>query len=235
MLYAAFILGIFGSLHCLTMCGPLVLAFGQTTQSQVYKLLQQLGRIIGYAVLGSIMGLIGNSVAVFDFQQKLSIVVGLLIIGFTLFTFLKKGASQLATGKLITKLQGWVMQNTKSVPVRFFALGLINSLLPCGLLYVALAASATMPTIAESMLYMTLFGLGTLPSMVAVLVFGNTLSQHFKKIQSKLVPALSILVGLMMVIRGMGLGIPYLSPKYNVETNTPECCKHKTEQHEVEE
>ena len=229
MLYSAFILGLFGSVHCLAMCGPLVLAFGQTTKSQTNKLLQQLGRIMGYAILGAIMGLIGNSVALFDFQQKLSIIVGLIIIGFTVFSFFKKGASQLASGQYLTKLQSWAMQNTKSSKMRFLVLGLINSLLPCGLLYVALGVSVTMPDIAGSMSYMILFGLGTLPSMIGVLIFGNQLSQHFRKIQNKLIPVLSIVIGSMMVVRGLGLGIPYISPKYNIETETPECCKHKAE------
>lgn len=228
MLYSAFLLGLFGSVHCLAMCGPLVLAFGQTTKSTTYKLVQQYGRIMGYACLGMLMGVIGDSASLFNFQQKLSVIIGMVIIGFTLSAFLKKSASKFSIDKLLSKLQVWAMQNTKSVLLRFFVLGLINSLLPCGLLYIALGVSVTLHSVQDSVLYMILFGVGTLPSMVLVLVFGNKVGQYFRGVQSKVLPVLSLLIGTMMVIRGLGLGIPYVSPTYNSTTQTIECCTDET-------
>jgi uncharacterized protein len=229
MLYTALIMGLLGSVHCAAMCGPLIMAFGQTTKSMFYKLLQQFGRIIGYGFLGLLMGSISDSATLFNFEQKLSLIIGILIIVFTLFSFFKKSFNNVFTGSLVTKIQSLALQNTKLPWLRFLLLGLINSLLPCGLLFLALGTSLTMESWEKSVAFMLLFGLGTVPSLVLLLVFGNQLSQRFASFQSKVIPSLSLIVGIMMVLRGIGLGIPYLSPKMNTETNTPECCKHKTE------
>lgn len=233
MLYTAFILGLLGSVHCLAMCGPLILAFGQTNKSFWLKMIQQAGRIIGYTALGGLMGLIGQSVALFEFEQKLSLVIGAIIILSTFVSLFKSKAFGFLDGQWLSKLQTLAFKNTKHIALRFFTLGIINSLLPCGLLFLALGGSIALVDVNQSMLYMMLFGLGTLPSMVMVLLFGNTLITRFKGIQDKLIPSLSLVVGIMMFMRGLGLGIPYLSPKINPKTQTPECCKHKTESCEV--
>ena len=233
MLYSAFLLGLFGSVHCVGMCGPLVLAFGQTTKSMGFKLTQQFGRILGYGILGALIGLIGSTVAIFEVGQWVSLSMGIVILAFTLFSFFKKSAANIFTGKLVTKLQSFALKNTQSLGARFFLLGIINSLLPCGLLFVALGVAATQGTLQGAVLYMLVFGFGTLPSLLGVLFFGHQLGAKFKSLQSKMIPVLSLVVGLMMVVRGLGLGIPYLSPKINHETKTAECCKHKTEQCEV--
>ena len=225
MLVSAFILGFFGSIHCVAMCGPLVIAFGSFSKGMKYKFIQQLGRLVGYGLLGVLMGLIGNTLVLFTLQQRISLIAGVLLLLITVLTFWKKKWFSGFENRFLSKIQSYLMSNIKNVAIKFFALGVLNAFLPCGLLYVALITAASLSSFEYSALYMVLFGLGTFPALLLVAYFGNRLVSFFKGFQKKWVPALTFAMGLFLVVRGMGLGIPYLSPKFNVETEVPECCK----------
>src|SRR5690606_3551666 len=78
--YLAFFMGFFGSLHCVAMCGPLVLALPASGSSStaviVNRVIYQVGRILTYGALGLLLGFIGNSIAVKDWQQAISLITG---------------------------------------------------------------------------------------------------------------------------------------------------------------
>jgi uncharacterized protein len=217
-LWTAFMLGFAGSLHCAGMCGPLVLAmpavpgrFGAHFQG---KLAYNAGRIVTYGLLGLVFGLFGQLLGLAVFQRWISIAVGLAIL-------LSLAAWPLRnTTLLIAQPVGWLKValgrrlKQRSVGSQFLFGGL-NGLLPCGLVYWACAAAAATGNFATGLEYMVLFGLGTVPMMLGLGLAGRAV--HFK-LQLRLQKLTPISLGVMaalLILRGLGLGIPYLSPNLN--------------------
>jgi sulfite exporter TauE/SafE len=221
--WPAFVLGLVGSLHCAGMCGPLALAMPQEGGNGWFvstRLLYNLGRIVTYSLLGVAFGLVGKSFSVAGLQQFISIVAGALFL-----------VGCLASNKVSanSKVYGWVhqlkAQFAKALFRRTFSsfilLGLLNGLLPCGLVYVACAGAATTGSILESILFMFLFGLGTVPVMLAIALSGKKVQFATRLKLQRLIPAFMIFAGVILIIRGMGLGIPYLSPDLMAKAS---CC-----------
>ena len=94
----------------------------------------------------------------------------------------------------------------------FFTLGYLNGFLPCGMVYVALFGAIAMQTAASGSLYMLVFGLGTLPLMSSVSVLSNRLSLRTRNTIQRYIPFFAIALGLLFIMRGLGMGIPYVSP-----------------------
>lgn len=222
MIVEALILGFAGSFHCLAMCGPLHLSLlGNRKYSArfiVDKSVFNLGRILSYVFLGLILGFIGKSLPLYEIQKIVSVVTGIAII---LVYFVPK-----LTGKeieipflnrFVIKNMGNLMRNTKnkSNSLKYFGMGVLNGLLPCGLVYVALIASFAQLSTTNSMLYMLLFGLGTFPAMFFVVMLGGWAKKALAKFpRMKYLTALFVLIiGIMFILRGSNLGIKYLSPK----------------------
>ena len=95
----------------------------------------------------------------------------------------------------------------------FFTIGFLNGLLPCGLVYMAIFGALTSSTFYEGALYMALFGLGTVPLMSTVVLIGNVTSVINRRRIQQLIPIVVVVIGLFFVMRGLGLGIPFVSPK----------------------
>ena len=219
LIIAAFMMGLLGSFHCVGMCGPIALSLPLKHDSDCAKFFGALfynsGRIITYSVFGFIFGLIGKSAALFGYQQWLSIILGVLIIFFIILpkrfssfqnqnfilAFLQKLRS--ALGRLFSK------KNFSSL----FSIGLLNGLLPCGLVYMAAAVAVSTGDVANSILFMAFFGLGTLPMMWSIAFFGNYVSIGIRQKIRKAYPYMMTLLACLLILRGMGLGIPYVSPK----------------------
>ena len=219
LIIAAFMMGLLGSFHCVGMCGPIALSLPLKHDSHWAKFFGALfynsGRIITYSVFGFIFGIIGKSVALFGYQQWLSIILGVLIIFFIILpkrfssfqnqnfilAFLQKLRS--ALGRLFSK------KNFSSL----FSIGLLNGLLPCGLVYMAAAVAVSTGDVANSMIFMAFFGLGTLPMMWSIAFFGNYASVSIRQKIRKAYPYMMTLLACLLILRGMGLGIPYVSPK----------------------
>jgi len=212
----AFLTGLFGSFHCAGMCGPIAFALpGNKDQGFLFylgRLLYNFGRIQSYALLGLVSGAFGLGVKLAGVQQGLSISIGVLIIlsvgysygfkkgrGFTLFSLL--------SGKFIQKLF-----QTKSVFAPYF-IGVLNGFLPCGFVYIAILGATVTQNVWDGALFMACFGLGTLPMMYGVSVIGQFLSQKMRSNLVKLSPVFAILIALLFILRGLNLGIPYVSPK----------------------
>ena len=215
MLLAAFIMGFVGSLHCAAMCGPLVLAMPVvgTTKNQIAasRLVYNIGRLASYSVLGLIFGCIGKSLLLVGFQQGLSITAGIVMLVFLLLG--RKGANIAAWRAAV-----WIKSTFRTFLQRrtyraVFTLGTANGLLPCGLVYLAGTASAASGGVTNAALYMLVFGLGTLPMMFGIGLFGPSLMKLLQRFRLKpLVPIAVSLVALSLILRGLALGIPYLSP-----------------------
>jgi hypothetical protein len=219
LLIAAFAMGLLGSFHCVGMCGPLALSLPVKNDSFEAKftgaLLYNAGRVVTYAVFGLIFGAIGKSVALFGYQQWLSVILGVAIIIFIILpkritTMKKKNVVMDVFEKLRLSLGQLFFKKSYG---SLFSIGLLNGLLPCGLVYMAAAGAVATGDIINSVLFMAFFGIGTLPVMWSVAFFGNYVSIGIRQRIRKAYPYMMMLMACLLILRGMGLGIPYVSPK----------------------
>ncbi len=229
--WAGFVMGVVGSLHCVGMCGPIAFALPYDRSKWFPAFLSnytyQIGRIITYALLGVIIGFVGRGFSLSGIQQPLSIAIGVVMILVVIFPhlpFLKKWSGKITLKvRKIKSLLGLYMQ--KRSYRALFITGLVNGLLPCGLVYMALLGSLGMSSVLNSSLFMVLFGLGTFPLMFLVGYLGNVVTTNFRMKFQKVVPVLVFCIGVLFVLRGMGLGIKYVSPSAGVLTieQTEDC------------
>ena len=220
VLGAAFSLGLVTGLHCVGMCGPLALALpvvGKTRPGYVAgRLLYNLGRAVTYAMMGLCAGFIGQSLSIGGFQRTVSVAAGTFILLGLLLAYLGVLPwlmEQLGVWFLFGKLQQlWRKGFANRGYTGLFVLGLINGLLPCGPVYVALAGAVATASIPEAGVFMLVFGLGTLPMMLAVSLAGKLIQMPLRRRLQKLLPVSAAVVALLLILRGMALGIPYISP-----------------------
>lgn len=231
VIIAGFTLGAAGSLHCVGMCGPLSLALPTHHLSAFGKFislfLYQAGRIITYSLLGLVFGLAGRRLYLAGFQQWFSIGLGVLVLLLALLYFLQKHSlhfSFLDRFYLpVQQLLGRLLR-TAHGPFGFLSLGLANGLLPCGMVYIAVATTLSFGTIPESTLFMTGFGAGTLPAMMAVAYAGRAMGVSWRAHLRRAVPVFITLMGVVLILRGMNLGIPFISPLLPGAPGQPVVC-----------
>ena len=227
---SALLLGFASSLHCLGMCGPLVWMLpGGKSHFWLGRIAYHSGRIITYALLGALLGIVGQGIALTGYQQWLSIICGAVMILWFWFkpqTHIPyvSDAFQKHAKPYFTRLMNRPL-NTGS----FFLMGFLNGLLPCGVVYGALAGALATGAVIEGAFFMALFGMGTAPALLAV---SFTKRAGFRIPNANKVARYGLLVaGVLLVLRGANLGIPYLSPKQVTETKTQtaklDCCKVK--------
>lgn len=225
MLWSALIFGLLGSFHCVGMCGPIAFMLPVDRSNSFKKIIQiftyHAGRILAYALIGLVFGFVGKSLYLFGLQQQLSIAIGIIMIVAILLpikVFNKHNFSKpiyKVIGKIKSQLGEALKRKTADT---FFTIGFLNGFLPCGLVYMAVFASLGMQSASIGSLYMILFGLGTIPLMTAAVYLGKFLNTSLKQRIQKAIPVFVIIIGLLFIIRGLGLGIPYLSPAPVVET-----------------
>lgn len=219
ILVSALILGLMGSFHCAGMCGPIAIALPLPGNSAARKtfggILYNLGRTVTYGIMGAVFGLLGQGLQLLGFQQKVSVLMGALMIVSVLFPNIFRNQYSLdkswfsAVGKLKRKMGE--MFSVRSFQSLFF-IGMLNGLLPCGLVYMAIAGAIGTGGVAGGALFMILFGLGTIPMLLAISLAGNLMSNVVRAKINKLIPVLIVVVGILFILRGLSLGIPYLSP-----------------------
>jgi len=226
-------IGFLGSFHCIGMCGPIALAMPMHRFSGLEKyvgiFLYNIGRAMTYATLGLLFGFMGNQFRLWGMQQMISIGAGVLILFFILsnFTFASKIPMLAVLNSRVQRGLGKLLTTSKH-PSSLFPIGLLNGLLPCGLVYVGIAAAlATMDTL-NGVLLMFFFGVGTIPVMAGLLMFGHLISVNIRHKINRAVPYVVGVMAVMLILRGMNLGIPYLSPKMEKETTEVSCC-HKSQ------
>jgi len=232
MLISAIVLGLMGSLHCVGMCGPIAFMLPVDRNNQYKKFFQTIiyhfGRLMAYGIIGLVFGLLGKGLYVFGMQQKLSIIIGALMILIVLIpykTFSKYNFSK-PVYRIVSKLKSRLGQELKKkTPDTFLTIGFLNGFLPCGLVYMALLGAIAMGSALEGSLYMIIFGLGTVPLMTAAIYMSGFLKSSAKRRIQQLIPVFVVIMGVLFILRGLGLGIPYISPKpvTDMVTNTMEC------------
>lgn len=224
MLTTAFLLGFVGSLHCVGMCGPIAFMLPLDRKRPVKSFFQlisyHLGRIFTYSLIGVLFGLLGKSFYFFGFQQQLSIAIGLLMIIAIIFPkiFKKLTISNKITAILIKVKSALGKELKKQDNSTLFTIGFLNGFLPCGLVYMAVFGAIALGNPLSGALYMALFGIGTIPLMTAVIYIGNFTKGNLRLKIQKAIPVLVVFVGVLFVLRGLGLGIPYISPQSAVAT-----------------
>ena len=216
MIYIAFTLGLFGSLHCVGMCGPLAIAFCDKEDDTAFQRLNtglsyNLGRTVTYAALGLLFGLIGSLVAVVDLQKLLSIILGMLLV-FSFFLSIdidKKVNGLPAVRRFYDKLRLSISNMyTRAKKYHPFTLGLVNGLLPCGLVYLALAGAIAYGTLLKGAIFMVFFGLGTIPMMLALTLGTNFLNPKWRFQFRKILPYVTLFFGIFLIYRGFAVGMP---------------------------
>jgi sulfite exporter TauE/SafE len=219
MLYTAFIFGLISSFHCVGMCGPIAMMLPVDRKNEAKRVVQislyHLGKLTAYGLLGLIFGLLGKSFYLAGLQQQLSIILGILMIVVAVVPekiFAKYNFSK-PVYKIITKIKSSLGQHFKNKSYRsLFTIGLLNGFLPCGMVYVAIFGAIAMQSVSLGILYMILFGIGTIPLLTAIVYLSNIFSFSFRKTIQNMIPIVAIIIGMLFIIRGLGLDIPYLSP-----------------------
>ncbi|MCW8849611.1 MAG: sulfite exporter TauE/SafE family protein [Melioribacteraceae bacterium] len=241
-IWGGFLIGFLGSFHCVGMCGPIALALpigkGSNLQLVVSRILYNLGRIVTYTFFGAVFGLFGKGIAFAGLQRYASITLGVAILLYYLLPGRFKG--KLSVTKPYLLASNFVKKSftrlTKTGSAQsLFLFGIVNGFLPCGFVYVALAGALTTGDFLSGAAFMALFGLGTAPIMFATSLVGKFISDGIRSKINKLIPVFAIILAIIFILRGLSLGIPFLSPpekKLNVpitlETAEDNCCSGST-------
>lgn len=219
-LISGLLLGLAGSVHCAGMCGPIAFALPVQLLPKRKKafgiLLYNIGRVTTYSLLGLIAGVAGKFLLVGKFQQWFAIVFGAGILTVLAITFIyKKSLHITPLNKLYNKLQFFIAKRIQQQGLpTLFVLGMANGLLPCGMVFLALTGALTTASYGSSMLYMLLYGLGTLPAMFALTYVGFVFNLSVRNTIKKMAPALLAVVAVLLILRGLNLNIPYISPYF---------------------
>lgn len=227
---SAFIMGFAGSLHCVGMCGPLALSLPVAHNNTLSRITGAItyngGRIVSYAILGLIFGSLGGLIMAPKWQNGLSLTLGIIII---LYLLVPKKYFHFSSVNTINKpflllrqLLGKLFHSKKQSSV--FAIGILNGLLPCGLVYLALTSSVISASSMNGSMFMLFFGLGTFPAMFTTVIMGNYLNQTIRLKLRKAVPVLLFFMATLLILRGMELGIPFVSPSFAHENAAAASC-----------
>ena len=233
MLWTGLLFGLAGAFHCVGMCGPIafVLPINRDSKTSLFFqiFIYHFGRIISYAIIGFFFGLIGKGLYLSGFQQRLSILMGviMIIIVITPVSLFNKYNFSKPLYKFIGIIKHKLglylkIKSNKAL----FLIGFFNGFLPCGLVYMALIGSISTGSAIQGSLYMLLFGLGTVPLMTSALLFGNFISCNARKTIQKVIPVFIVFIAFLFILRGLGLGIPYISPsdaKLQISNNPADC------------
>jgi sulfite exporter TauE/SafE len=214
----ALLLGALSSAHCVGMCGPIALAVPSARSSHLGRMTDALllngGRLVTYAVIGALFGVFGRGLHLAGLQQALSISVGVLMVLAVLVPALfRKDVFTTATLGGLGRLRSMLARNLRRTsPEGLFLTGLMNGLLPCGMVYFAVAGALVQDGPLNGALFMLAFGLGTVPALLTLRLGAGMLTPERRSGLRRLAPYVLGLLGVLFIVRGLGLGIPYLSP-----------------------
>ncbi len=230
---SGFLIGILGSFHCLGMCGPIAMAVPSRNDSKLSivldSVLYNFGRTLTYTMLGALIGLIGASASLAGYQNSISITTGVVLLIVVLFP--KRWSNRINEIPFVKEIsRSFRKMFGKILGLRsfgsLFLLGLLNGLLPCGLVYIALTASVASGSVLGSATFMLFFGLGTLPMMASVFILKSIVSVDIRRKLTRLIPVGITIVAILLIMRGMSLNIPYVSPVLPEHVKEkPSCCE----------
>lgn len=228
MIWVALGIGLMSSFHCVGMCGPIALAMPvirtNTFSIITSRLLYHTGRILSYIAIGLLLGLLGNVVLLGGFQQTISIISGIFLLLFIIpYLQLEQKLSRLGTSffNKIKKPAKYLF--TQKNYGAILILGMLNGFMPCGMVYVAAAGALAAGGLINSVYFMLFFGLGTIPALYALTAGAHLLSLPIRKRMRQLIPVWIGIVALLLILRGLNLGIPYLSPQLSKPTTSTHC------------
>lgn len=232
LVIAAISLGLLGSFHCIGMCGPIALALPvhqySTAKKYIAILLYNLGRVLTYSVLGLLFGLLGQSFFLGGFQQALSISIGILLL-FSVVISKTQWFDKPSLGfiySFINQLKIELSRLFNKTELQYlFLIGVLNGLLPCGLVYLGIAGAAATGNYIKGAEFMMYFGIGTIPVMYAVAFLGQFITIKYRNIIKQSMPYVVSFMAILLIVRGLNLGIPYLSPQFEKESNKVSCCE----------
>jgi sulfite exporter TauE/SafE len=174
-----------------------------------------IGRLFAYSTIGFIFGMLGKGFLLAGMQQKMSIFIGIAMILVILIpekVVVKYNFSK-PIFKVISKIKTSLGSQFKNKSYKsLFIIGLLNGFLPCGMVYVALFGAIAMQSPILGILYMILFGLGTVPMMSSIVYLNSFLTIKIRNKIQKAIPFVAVFIGIVFILRGLGLGIPYVSP-----------------------
>ena len=220
MIWSAFLIGIVGSFHCIGMCGPIALALPSYSSNRskmvMSRVLYNVGRAITYSLFGIVVGLIGEGLNMAGLQQSISIIAGALIL--IMVVLPSRFVQRISILKPAVGFTNYLKQKFGLLLKRksassTFLIGVLNGFLPCGLVYIAIAGAFAAGGLMNGALYMFMFGLGTIPLMLIASIAGNFVNVGIRKRINKAVPVFMIALAFLFIVRGMNLGIPYISPQ----------------------
>ena len=225
-------IGSLGSFHCIGMCGPIALSLPVASDAKSNAFisigLYNLGRAITYGALGLLFGLLGSQFRIWGIQQFVSILAGIVLLAFVLFHFkVRLPGSWFDAYQSKVRLTLQKLMTSKLSAGSFFMIGLLNGLLPCGLVYVAIVAALATGKIGLGALLMFAFGVGTMPMMAGVMVFGRRISMHHRQVINKTIPYMVSIMACILILRGLNLDIPYISPKMGETVKEVPMCHGK--------
>jgi len=216
---SALLFGLLSSLHCVGMCGPIALMLPVNRTNSAIRIIQTLlyhfGRILSYGTLGFVFGVFGKGLFIAGLQQRFSIIIGVLMLVYVVLP--KKNLDKIRFlnpfYKIISKIKSRLGKTlTNKSNSSFLLIGILNGFLPCAMIYVALFGALATQDPLLGCLYMMLFGVGTIPLMSIIVLISNKITVVTRNKILKLVPAFLILLGILFILRGMGLNIPFVSP-----------------------
>jgi sulfite exporter TauE/SafE len=194
-------------------------------QRWLNRLNYHLGRVLVYALLGGLAGVIGHGITLFTWQRSVAIAGGTLMV---LLAVVPKITHRIGMPeplrKPIDEARSGLYRKLKSGHLfTWVGLGALNGLLPCGPLYIALAGALAAGTWQGGALFMMLFGLGTAVALSA-LHFVRDKAQPFTRRLAPVLTWATAIVGILLVLRGLDLGIPFLSPSQTIVMGTAAGC-----------
>lgn len=210
MFYSAFILGFLGSLHCLSMCGPLSLLLpADKTRYLLGRLIYNSGRITTYALLGLLTGLLGEQAGFIIPQKIIFLVLGSSLLVYLLLPL--KWKNRISVLPPVLRLASFTRRSIAKLSKQYgftvqFGFGLVNGLIPCGLVYAALSGAFLTAGTTDAVFFMLFFGLGTLPMMMSFGVIGKLLPA-FLRVKPKLLYTVSY-AGIALFLLYKGLHTP---------------------------
>ena len=229
--WAGLVFGFVGSIHCIGMCGPLALSLPGAQQARWRylgeRLLYNLGRAVTYTLLGGTVGALGALLSLAGYQQWLSIGIGVVMVLSVVVPWVQRRLGQLEQWP--ARFLRRMMKPIRTLYQRggaaaMLGVGILNGFLPCGFVYAALATAVTAGSVTTSMSFMAAFGLGTIPAMFGVSVMDRMASATWRARLQKVIPIGVLLVGLLLILRGLSLGV-FLSPDLRETIFTPGVCR----------
>jgi len=214
--YLVLVLGFVSSLHCVQMCGPIVLTYSVAANTQAGRrsflglhLAYNAGRTITYMLLGIIAGMAGGAMGwvgkLAGFEDTASIVAGSAMV--------LTAIGMLGVGLRMNRWKGFALPARLLRPAgklisapsaqAKFALGALMGLLPCGLVYAALMRAIGAATAAGGALTMLAFGLGTSAALVAVGLGSSAATRKIARWGTTISAITVLVMGVLLIARGV--------------------------------